>query len=119
MSYNYYFLAVQNWCSTENQIHGLWADYTPTTYPSFCDGNPFDLDELKRSTQYNKLMEVWSDCTYNDTIALYEHEWTKHGTCISSQTGFTQNEYFEKALYLFEENTDGGCYDLQFTNIDC
>ena len=119
MSYNYYVLAVQNWCSVENQIHGLWADLTPTKYPSFCDGDPFDLVELTKSPQYDKLLEVWSDCTYNDTIALYEHEWSKHGTCISIQTRMTQNEYFEKTLSLFEDNMNGGCFDLQFIPIEC
>ena len=75
MKYNYYVLAIQNWCSIENQIHGLWADYTPTTYPSFCDGPSFDLAQLQTSIQYDKMLEVWSDCTYNNTIELYKHEW--------------------------------------------
>ena len=119
MSYNYYYLAVQNWCTVENQIHGLWADLTPTSYPSFCDGPSFNLTELQQMPQYDKMLEVWTDCTYEDTISLYEHEWSKHGTCISLQTGFTQNEYFEKSLSLFDGFQNGGCFDLTFIPIVC
>ena len=121
--YNYYYLAVQNWCSTEYQIHGLWSDVDPTTYPSFCTSVPFNLTELQTSDKYNQIMDVWTDCNYNDTISLYEHEWLKHGTCIAVETGFTQNEYFEKTLSLYQSyNTNTGkpvCFNLEFNPIDC
>ncbi len=73
--YMYYLLALQNWCTTNYLIHGLWSDYTPTSYPSFCADIPFSLDELTQSPVYDDLLLNWSDCNYNDTIALYEHEW--------------------------------------------
>lgn len=100
--YAFYCLAFQTWCSTEYKIHGLWPDYDATSYPSYCTNVPFNLEELEKSTKYAELLEKWYDCTLNDTIALYEHEWLKHGTCVAEQTGFTQNEYFEKTLELFD-----------------
>jgi ribonuclease I len=121
--YNYYLLAFQNWCSTEYQIHGLWSDINPTTYPSYCTNVPFNLQELQKSNKYDQMLEVWTDCNYNDTIALYEHEWSKHGTCIALETGFSQNEYFEKTIDLFMTNNvnDGAsiCFDMEFNKIDC
>ena len=121
--YNYYLLAFQNWCSTEYQIHGLWSDIDPTTYPSYCNNVPFSLQELQKSDKYDQMLQVWTDCNYNDTITLYEHEWSKHGTCIALETGFSQNEYFEKTLDLFMMNNinDGAsiCFDMEFNKIDC
>ena len=121
--YNFYCLALQDWCSVDYKIHGLWPDYDATTYPSYCSDVPFDLDELKKSTKYAHMLESWYDCTMDDAIALYEHEWAKHGTCVAIQTGFTQNEYFEKTLELFDLykglNKDAVCFDLDFTMIDC
>ena len=117
--YIFYNLAVQTWCSSNNLIHGLWPDYSSTAYPSFCAGLPFDLDLLKQSPKYGEISKYWYDCTQDETYSLYEHEWSKHGTCVAAQTGFTQNEYFEKALELFMANNDGGCYDLEFAPIDC
>ena len=123
--YAYYCLALQTWCSTDYKIHGLWPDYDATSYPSYCGETPFDLEELKRSPKYESMLENWYDCTLNDTIALYEHEWLKHGTCVSMQAGFSQNEYFEKALELFEQYKDlkkgmeTVCFDLEFNMIDC
>ena len=116
MLYNYYYLALQTWCTPEYKIHGLWADITPTTYPSYCTDVPFDLDKLKQSPKYDAILEAWSDCTYEDTITLYEHEWAKHGTCIS---GLDQNGYFEKTLELYQEYGYPACFDLDFNKIDC
>jgi ribonuclease I len=119
MLYNYYYLAIQNWCSVENQIHGLWPDISQTSYPSFCDGPQFNLTELQESPQYDTLAKVWTDCSYDETISLYEHEWSKHGTCVFAETGIGQNEYFETALTLFEQSPNGGCFDLQFKPFEC
>jgi ribonuclease I len=117
----YYLLALQNWCTTNYLIHGLWSDYTPTSYPSFCSDIPFSLDELTKSPVYDDLLLNWNDCNYNDTITLYEHEWLKHGTCFPQ---FSQNEYFEKALTLYKQYAHDGngsaiCFDTDFVKIDC
>jgi ribonuclease I len=120
--YNYYYLASQNWCSTDYKIHGLWGDISASEYPSYCTNVAFDLVELQTSARYNELLDKWFDCTYDETINLYQHEWDKHGTCITLQTRMTQNEYFEKTLDLFVENNNGDepvCFDLDFELIPC
>ena len=116
VNYTFYNLAVQNWCSNTNFIHGLWPDITQTAYPSFCGGPAFDLELLKQSKSYDKIEKYWYDCTQDQTYSLWDHEWSKHGTCVN---GLEQNEYFEKAIELFEQNPDGGCFDLDFVLIDC
>lgn len=119
--YTFYCLALQNWCSIDYKIHGLWPDYDNIHYPSYCSNTPFDWDKLKQSTKYSEILENWYDCNIDETIALYEHEWLKHGTCVAMQTGFTQNEYFEKTLELFNIYRDAGIneiyLDLNFTQI--
>ena len=125
--YNYYKLALQNWCSSQNtqkKIHGLWGDLTSTSYPSYCSQIPFNLTELENSPQYPQLLKYWYDCTQEQTNHLYEHEWSKHGTCIQLQTNYTQNEYFEKALELYTQfqpttDDDSICFDLDYIKIDC
>ena len=121
--YFFYCLALQKWCSTDFKIHGLWPDYNANSYPSYCSETPFNLEELQKSPKYASMLEHWYDCTYNDTIALYEHEWLKHGTCVAEQTGYTQNEYFEKVIELFDTykdlNVDQICFGLDFQRIDC
>jgi ribonuclease I len=77
------------------------------------------LTELQESPQYDTLAKVWTDCSYDETISLYEHEWSKHGTCVFAETGIGQNEYFETALTLFEQSPNGGCFDLQFKPFEC
>jgi len=120
--YSYYYLASQNWCSADYKIHGLWADITSTDYPSYCSDVAFDLAELQTSTRYDELLVKWFDCTYDETISLYEHEWSKHGTCIALQSGMTQNEFFEKTLDLFVAYNNGSdpvCFDLEFNQMSC
>jgi len=120
--YAFYCLALQKWCSQDYKIHGLWPDYNDATFPSYCSNIPFDLDQLKQSPKYNEILEKWYDCNMDDTIALYEHEWLKHGTCVAVQTGLTQNQFFEKTLELFESYSYLALseiyFDLNFTNID-
>ncbi len=120
--YNYYYLSVQNWCSDEYLIHGLWADVDSTHYPTFCTDVKFDMNELQKSTKYDEITKYWYDCSYDETVDLYEHEWSKHGTCISLQTGFSQNEYFEKTFELYNTYKNGNndiCFDLDFLPIVC
>ena len=121
--YNYYILALQKWCSTDYKIHGLWGDIDTTHYSSYCSNISLNYIELQESSKYNEIKETWYDCTEKQTIALYAHEWEKHGTCISKQTGFSQNEYFEKALEMYTKYKNSSneyiCFDLNFVKIEC
>ena len=124
--YNYYKLAVQNWCSMNDyKIHGLWADVNASFYPTHCQNTSFNMSELQTSPHFDEIMEKWYDCSYDQTVSLYDHEWSKHGTCISAQTGFTQNEYFEKTVDLYSSYSSSSsssspiCFDLMFVPIQC
>ena len=127
-SYNYYvFAAKRGWDSTEKNwtIHGLWPEYTPKTWPQFC--------QPKRYKEYNEtlLLKTYLNIT---TIwppeSLWKHEWMKHGTC----TNMTMMAYFGKAIELYERQDYKKCcssinnrrskncqlnYNLDFNFITC
>ena len=131
---NYYYkLALQNWCSKNYYIHGLWLDYTTipshinSLYPTNCYGPDYNIsinnnnEELQRN-----LKRTWYDCSDLQSETLYQHEWINHGKCAYMYSNVSQIEYFSITISLYDllnssdRNTGmGGCYDLHFTRIDC
>ncbi|CAF3499172.1 unnamed protein product [Fusarium graminearum] len=97
-------------------IHGLWPDYCDGTYPQFCD----------KSREYTDIKSIVSKFLGNSTLSymdkywvsqdgndesLWEHEFNKHGTCISTfepscysnyQTGEEAADYVKKTISLFK-----------------
>ena len=112
-SFDYYTLAVQNWCSNNTyMIHGLWPDNKDGTYPTNCDGpNYVEILDLE-----NKLNKYWYDCNEKESRNLWIHEWNKHGKCVFQQEGLTQEEYFSKAidLFLLYSPKEDTCFSLNF-----
>ena len=121
--YNYYELAVQKWCSSDYMIHGLWPQINATAYPVNCKN-------VSYSTPTGQLLDdmntYWRSCDNT----LWEHEWTKHGSCVQSQTNATEDDFFNTTLSLFLDNTDlldecdgddciVACFDLELNKIKC
>lgn len=62
-------------------IHGVWPTKLHTRGPGFCNKSlvfdPSQLTEIR-----DKLLELWPNIQGGNTEdSLWEHEWTKHGTC--------------------------------------
>lgn len=82
--------------SSNFSIHGLWPEYTPTTYPQFCNSsNTFNISVIK--PLFPQMMEDWRSC-YGDTYLFWKHEWDKHGTC----TDMSQFNFFNNTLFLYD-----------------
>lgn len=85
--------------TTNLTIHGLWAQYTTTGYPSYCTNEPFD-PATPELIGMNTMIQYWPDVQYSISDPSYnsfwEHEWSKHGTC----TGLSQYDYFNNAIQL-------------------
>ncbi|KJZ72686.1 hypothetical protein HIM_07878 [Hirsutella minnesotensis 3608] len=70
-------------------IHGLWPDNCDGTYPQQCDRsrvyrNLTDVLEAAGASATLQYMErYWKDFRGDDDN-LWEHEWAKHGTCVST-----------------------------------
>ncbi|TPX09020.1 uncharacterized protein E0L32_001719 [Thyridium curvatum] len=96
-------------------IHGLWPDYCDGSYPQFCDKSR----EITNATQ---IMQAADKCTLaymekywldyqGDNEQFWEHEFNKHGTCISTldrkcyseyQTSQEVVDYFKTTVQLFK-----------------
>ena len=117
-SYDYYMLAVQNWCSKDKyMIHGLWPNYYNGSYPINCEGPRY----VKILDLEDKLNEYWYDCNKSESENLWEHEYDKHGKCVYQQENLSQEEYFNKAIELFLKYSidKNSCFDLKFNQINC
>ncbi|KAF4973856.1 hypothetical protein FZEAL_9174 [Fusarium zealandicum] len=97
-------------------IHGLWPDNCDGSYPQFCDS----------SREYSNIKEIVSEFLGNSTLSyinkywvsedgnnesLWEHEFSKHGTCISTlepdcytgyETGAEVADYVKTTVSLFK-----------------
>lgn len=97
-------------------VHGLWPDHCDGTYDANCDTTRAYTNItaiLKAAGQTSLLTYMgtyWKDYQGNDED-FWEHEWAKHGTCISTlkpscYTSYVQQEevvdYFETTVNLFK-----------------
>ena len=121
--YNYYELAVQKWCSTDYMIHGLWPQINSTDYPEYCKTVSYSKPV---GTLLTDMDTYWHAC--DDT--LWEHEWEKHGSCVSVENNIDEDTFFNTTLSLFLENyklLDNckdddcilACFDLDYNLIKC
>ncbi|KAE8444070.1 hypothetical protein EG329_000938 [Mollisiaceae sp. DMI_Dod_QoI] len=97
-------------------IHGLWPDHCDGTYDSSCDPSRAYTNISAILQSYGKtdllsyMNTYWVDINGDDE-SFWEHEWGKHGTCISTlkpscYTGYTAQEevpdFFQKTVDLFK-----------------
>ncbi|KAI9843775.1 MAG: ribonuclease T2-like [Sclerophora amabilis] len=97
-------------------LHGLWPDRCDGTYDANCDPSRkfSNITGILESFEKNELLDYmstyWKDYKGDDET-FWEHEWSKHGTCISTlevkcYTEYKPQEelvdYFQKAVDLFK-----------------
>ncbi|CRG85946.1 ribonuclease T2 family, putative [Talaromyces islandicus] len=97
-------------------IHGLWPDHCDGGYDQYCDNRrqysniSLILVDSGRGDLLEYMQNYWKDFR-GDDANLWEHEWNKHGTCISTlQTKCYSDyipqeevvDYFDKAVELFK-----------------
>lgn len=98
------------------RIHGLWPDKCDGTYDENCDSSRDYNDISTILTSFGKtdvleyMQEYWlSDSESNE--AFWEHEWSTHGTCVSTletscytsyQTGEEAADFFQIVVDLFK-----------------
>lgn len=120
-AYDYYILAIQNWCSTSSpftyKIHGLWPNFFNNTYPENC----LNIEYIEMPSLKNDLNEFWYDCNEEESNYLWKHEFLRHGTCVIEQTKITQLEFFNTTINLFKkyQPKENICLNLDLKKIDC
>ncbi|TID14304.1 ribonuclease M [Venturia nashicola] len=97
-------------------IHGLWPDHCDGTYDSTCDSKrqytniTQILQGFGDTSTLSYMQTYWKDYSGDDE-SFWEHEWGKHGTCISTlatscYTNYqaTQEvvDFFDKTVSLFK-----------------
>ncbi|GJN80464.1 ribonuclease T2-like [Purpureocillium lilacinum] len=97
-------------------IHGLWPDNCDGSYPKQCDSsraytNISDiLTANGAGATLDYMQKFWKDYKGDDET-FWEHEWGKHGTCISTLApscydGYKPTEeaaaYFSRTVELFK-----------------
>ena len=84
-------------------IHGLWPQYSETSYPSFCRNVDFSIAALKPIIP--ELHEYWHSGREADSD-FWCHEYKKHGSCMFKN--MTELDYFTLALDLFNKAIQKG-----------
>ncbi|KAJ1306201.1 hypothetical protein OPQ81_010910 [Rhizoctonia solani] len=97
-------------------IHGLWPDHCDGTYDSNCDSSRAytDISTILTNGGASDILDYmktyWRDINGDDE-SFWEHEWAKHGTCMStlkpacissSIRGQDAIYYFTRVVNLFK-----------------
>ncbi|CBF76577.1 hypothetical protein AN4874.2 [Aspergillus nidulans FGSC A4] len=98
-------------------IHGLWPDHCNGGFDQFCDSHrkysniSLILIDAGRRDLLDEMSTYWKDYRGDDPN-LWEHEWNKHGTCVSTLETHCYSEYypqqevvdyFDKTVELFHD----------------
>jgi len=68
-------------------IHGLWPTKGGTFGPFFCSNTKFNSSLL--NPIHEDLVSYWPNLQHGKgESSLWNHEWTKHGTCAASLPAF-------------------------------
>ena len=94
-------------------IHGLWPDHCDGTYDQFCDPNRqyTNISSILQAAGANDLLsymnKYWKDYQGKDE-SFWEHEWGKHGTCISTFDPNCYTDYVpqEEVVDFFQKTVD-------------
>lgn len=82
-------------------IHGLWPDHCDGSFSSSCDssraytGINTILENFGMDDVLDYMNTYWKNQGASDE-SLWEHEWAKHGTCISTLNPTCYNDYESK-----------------------
>ncbi|KAJ6028345.1 hypothetical protein N7540_003921 [Penicillium herquei] len=98
-------------------IHGLWPDHCDGGFDQYCDSTrkysniSLILVDAGRGDLIEYMGKYWKDFR-GDDANLWEHEWNKHGTCVSTLEPHCYDDYipqqdvvdyFDKAVEIYKE----------------
>ncbi|OJK05180.1 hypothetical protein ASPACDRAFT_74698 [Aspergillus aculeatus ATCC 16872] len=94
-------------------IHGLWPDHCNGGFDQYCDSKrkysniSLILVDAGRGDLLDYMSTYWKDFRGDDPN-LWEHEWNKHGTCVSSLETHCYTEYIpqQEVVDYFDKTAD-------------
>ena len=83
-------------------IHGLWPNYWNGSWPQYCCDIAFDQSTL---SSVSKLLELkWPSLIDVEEDTLWEHEWSKHGTCCyNNKRVGGEFKYFSETMNMYDQ----------------
>ena len=104
LTYNYIFYPDK----AQWSVHGLWPTRYGEINPNFCN-NSWAYSHQEMEPIMTELKEFWPDVEMRKVKdSLWQHEWTKHGTCAVASARETkmagQTDYFSTGCRLAREN---------------
>ena len=94
----FYYLSLIKENDDSFSIHGLWPQYSETSYPVYCRPVEFSIEAL------NPIMDKLNKYWYSDRESnskFWKHEYEKHGSCMFSEV--SEFDYFNLVLNLYKE----------------
>lgn len=103
-------------CRSKLTAAGLWPDNCDGTYEAYCDDarNYKDITTILQDANHTEtlgfMQKYWKDYHGNDNT-FWQHEWGKHGTCVSTLSpscfpNYSRAEevplFFDRAVELFK-----------------
>ncbi|KAF2738288.1 ribonuclease T2 [Polyplosphaeria fusca] len=94
-------------------VHGLWPDRCDGTYDANCDSSreytniTNILQSFGKTDLLSYMQTYWKDYQGNDET-FWQHEWGKHGTCISTLEPdcYTEHKATEEVVDFFQKAVD-------------
>ncbi|KAF2470361.1 ribonuclease T2 [Lindgomyces ingoldianus] len=94
-------------------IHGLWPDRCDGTYDANCDTTrdysniSAIIQSFGKTDLLSYMQTYWKDYQGNDQT-FWQHEWTKHGTCISTLNPecYSDHKATEEVVDFFQKTVD-------------
>jgi hypothetical protein len=108
--------------SIDWSIHGWWPEYSKGKWPQFCDKNRYhEFNVTAISPIQDKLNKYWYSCPeWNiKAYALWQHEWQKHGTCISNVSVIDYFNHTINALLKAQSSNYYECCSGGNNSIEC
>ncbi|KAK5582999.1 hypothetical protein RB653_004589 [Dictyostelium firmibasis] len=83
-------------------IHGLWPENKNGSYPSFCSGPSFNVNDVKNLE--DQLNIDWISLTETNED-FWSSEFSKHGTCAINNNNIVNGtfEYFQAGIDLYQK----------------
>jgi len=97
---------------TAYSIHGWWPEYSHGSWPQWCVPSRYsEFNEQAIEPIRSALDTYWHNCPEwgGSSYTFWQHEWEKHGTCISN---ISVVDYFNHTINAFlkaQENDYYGC----------
>lgn len=88
-------------CDTTSEwsVHGLWPEYSNSTWPQFCDPSRYKELTPDVLAPFRDLMDKYWYACEGDSFSFWQHEWNKHGTCQPLPVAV----FFRRTIDLFLE----------------